>query len=133
MLAISESSRTPIIDDPLGFPVCQKQRSHSQNKKTATPSITSMHMRRQQEWRPSTPSANSRSSATALSTCKRKTNNHSVMPPTQEKRPRTQPLTTDDIPGIVQAVVNALSTNTDTPPTRDGRPTTEPVTVRIAP
>ena len=110
-----------------------KAKKSQPNKKTATPSVTSMRIRRQQERRPSTPHESSRPSATSPSTRKRKTNNHNVMPLTQEKRPRIHPLTTDDIPGIVQAVVNALPASTDAPPTRDGRHAAQSVAVRIAP
>ena len=107
-----------------------KAKKSQPNKKTATPSVTSTRTRQQQERRPPTPHESSRPSATSPSTRKRKTNNHNVTPPTQEKRPRIHPLTTDDIPGIVQAVVNALPA---TPPTRDGCHAAQSVAVRIAP
>ncbi len=103
-----------------------KAKKSQPNKKTATPSVTSTRTRQQQERRPPTPHESSRPSATSPSTRKRKTNNHNVTPPTQEKRPRIHPLTTDDIPGIVQAVVNALPA---TPPDQ-GRTSRLPISRR---
>ena len=56
---------------------------------------------------------------------KRTTTGRDVTQPTQPKRARTaaHTLTTDDIPGIVQAVVNALPTISSPPPNQGQTPT----------
>ena len=86
------------------------------SKKTAMP----MGSRRQQKRKPSSaPHASPQPSVTAP---KRTNTGRGVMQPTQPKRARTaaHTLTTDDIPGIVQAVVNALPT-ISSPPLNQGQ------------
>ena len=82
-----------------------------------------MKARRQQKRKPSSaPPANPQPSVT---TPKRMTTRRGITPPTQPKRPRTMALTltTDDIPGIAQAVVNALPTISSQPPDQGQTPT----------
>ena len=87
-------------------------KGRPRSKKTATPTGG----RWQQKRKPS--SALPASPQPSVTAPKRTTTGHGVTQPTQPKRARTaaHTLTTDDIPGIVQAVINALPTISSPPP-----------------
>ena len=123
MLLITKSYRATIFFSAIYFCISSipRAKKSQRNKKTVTPAVTSTNStQQQQKRRPSTtPPANPKSSALGPTTCKRSTNDSSVTPSIQSKRPRTvaHPLSMHYIPGIVQAVFNSLPSNM--PPSLD--------------